>query len=156
MAEALAIGASIIALIQVADRVIKLCKFFISAVRDAPQDLRAILIEILLIKTVFKSLRFLADAGVDNLSVTLCGLVGPNSVVGACIRAVQDLESLFPSHYIESPKDPTGEAKRRKRDFSQALNVLAWPLKVNRARKLLEEIGRHKATITLALTAESR
>jgi hypothetical protein len=59
MAEAVGLGASIIAIYQIADRLIGLCKFYIETVHDAPSDLRKILIEMSALKTIFQDLEFL-------------------------------------------------------------------------------------------------
>jgi hypothetical protein len=59
MAEAIALSASIIAIFQIADRVIGLCKLYIETVRDAPSDLRTILIETSTMKTILENIQFL-------------------------------------------------------------------------------------------------
>jgi hypothetical protein len=55
MAEAISIGASIIAIIQIANRVIGLCKFYIKTVRNALLDLQAILIKTSTMKTILEN-----------------------------------------------------------------------------------------------------
>lgn len=57
MAEAvagLAVAGSVIAVIQIADRVIGLCKFYLGSVHDAPSDLRTIFFEISAIKVILE------------------------------------------------------------------------------------------------------
>jgi len=43
--DLLSAAASIIAVVQIADRIVALCKAYITGVNDAPTELRAILIE---------------------------------------------------------------------------------------------------------------
>jgi hypothetical protein len=59
MAEAVALGASIIAIYQIADRIIGLCKFYIETIHDAPSDIRKILVEMSALKAIFQDLEFL-------------------------------------------------------------------------------------------------
>jgi hypothetical protein len=41
--DPLSLAASVIAIIQLADRIISVCKDYVTTVKDAPNDLRAIL-----------------------------------------------------------------------------------------------------------------
>ena len=150
MAEVIAVGASVIAIIQVTDRIIALCKFYIETVRDAPSALRVILIETSTLKTIFENLNFLTacNSGVSKTVSTLSGEYGP---IEGCRRSITELEKLFPSDCIQT----TGQARSKKRKVKATLVALAWPMKENKARKLLDEIVRYKTTITLALTTES-
>jgi hypothetical protein len=150
MAEVIAVGASVIAIIQVTDRIIALCKFYIETVRDAPSDLRAILMETSMLRTIFENLNFLTacNTGMSNIVSTLYGEGGP---VEGCRRSITELEKLFPSDCIQT----TGQSRSKKRKVKATLVALAWPLKENKARKLLDEVVRYKATIALALTTES-
>ena len=54
MAEAIAVVASSIAIIQITDRIISVCKTYIENIQDAPSDLRAILLEISTLKVIFQ------------------------------------------------------------------------------------------------------
>ena len=151
MAEVLAIGASVIAIVQITDRIVGLCKFYIETVNDAPSDLRLILLEASALKTVFENLNFLTacDSGVSDIVSGLASVDGP---IEGCLKSVTRLEKLFPSNWIQS----AGQTRSKKRKVKATLAALAWPLKEGKARKLLDEISRHKTTVTLALTADSR
>jgi hypothetical protein len=144
--DPLSAAASVIAVVQIADRIIDLCKAYITGVRDAPSDLRAILIEVGSVKCVLEVIELLnppgeADSGVEILEK----LQGP---LGECREALKSLEALFPS-----PSD--NPFRRKKKRLELSLTTLAWPFKREKALKLLEEIGRHKSTITLGLTTEA-
>lgn len=149
MAEAIAIGASIVAVIQIADRVIGLCKFYIETVRDAPSDLRAILIETSAMKTILENVQFLISCNNGSLKMQDC-LSGADGPIEGCQSAIAKMEALFPSVYAQGSMG--NKTKRRK--VKASLDALAWPLKENRAKKLLEEVIRYKTTINLALTTE--
>ncbi len=59
MAEAIGVAASIVAVIQLADRVATVCTKYISTCRDYPKDLRSIYVEVSSVKAVFEGLQFL-------------------------------------------------------------------------------------------------
>ena len=150
MAEAIAAAASVIAIIQIADRLIGTCKSYINSVRDAPSDLRTILLEISTLKTVFENLQFLnsCDSPCSPMFNSLCGKDGP---VEGCLRSVTELAGLLPPN--ETKIAEQGQSK--KRIIKSTVVSLAWPLKETKARKLLDDILRYKATITLGLTADT-
>ena len=147
MAEAIAVGASVIAIIQIADRIIGLCKFYLGTARDAPSDLRVIFVETSALKTILENLNFLtACDGPDSKAARrMSGADGP---IEGCLRTVTELENLFPSDSVR-----TKGSKKSK--FDSVLIALAWPLKESKARKLLDEMMRYKTTISLALTTNS-
>lgn len=153
MAEAFAVAgvaANIIAIIQIADRVIGLCKFYLGNVHDAPSDLRAIFVEISAIKTSLESLQFLDSCNSRRPSL-LDGLSGDNGPIKGCENAIAKLEGLFPSDIAHGSKG--GRSKRRKVNAASA--ALAWPLKEKRATGLLKELEQYKTTIHFALTMDS-
>ena len=59
MAEAIALGASVIAIIQLTELVVGSCKYYIGTVREAPSDLRVTLLEISALKSFLENLKFL-------------------------------------------------------------------------------------------------
>ena len=150
MAEVLGIGASVIAIIQITDRIVGLCKHYITTVKDAPSDLRFILLETSALKNIFENLDFLTgcDCGVSNIVSGLAGVDGP---IEGCLKSVTQLEKLFPSDRMQDAR----KNRSKKQKVKATLAALAWPLKETKARKLLDEISRYKTTITLAITTES-
>jgi hypothetical protein len=141
---------TIIAVIQIADRLIGLCKFYVKTVNDAPADLRAILVEISILKTILESLQFLVAANCSQ-SAIFDRLSVPDSPIEHCHELLLELEKLFPSGI-----DYTADSNRSKRRRVNVDRVaLAWPLKKAKAYKLLDDIVRCKTTINIALTTES-
>ena len=182
MAEALVLGPAIVAFVQLADRIIHICRHYIGSVRDAPHDLRIILVEISSLKAVLQNAQFL-----DNVDDAI-GKSTLKDTLDACKQAVVDLEGLFPKDdslitqspdhqagslgspvgmrrvgalvrawvAIVRPAKSSGQKRQRITPTLATLETLAWPLKAERSKKLLNEISRHKETISLALLAESR
>jgi hypothetical protein len=149
MAEAIALAASVIAVIQIADRIASVCKSIIEEVEDYPRDLRLIFVETGSLKVIFEGLCFLHEDDPAD-SATLQTLRGSDGPVEGCKTAMDQLDRLFPSIPLPSSR-PKG-AKRQK--LRTVLTSLAWPLKAERARKLLDEIMRHKSTINVALQGQ--
>ena len=149
MAE-IAAAASVIAIIQITDRVVGLCKFYIETAKDVASDLRLILLEVSTLKTIFENLDFLMthNCGVSTAVSTLSGKDG---AIEGCRRSITELEKLFPSDWKQDAGQNTSKKQRVKATWA----ALAWPLKEKKARKLLDEIMRYKTTITLAITTDS-
>jgi len=152
MAEGLAIAASVIAVIQISDRIIRSCKFYIKSTSETPLSLRAILTEITMLKSIFETLEFLekCDHTTPALWKQLYASDGP---IEECKRTIAELEKLFPSDSVRISGQGARTSKKQK--FQVAFATLAWPLKANRARDLLQQISNLKNTIHLTLNTES-
>ncbi|KAF2655868.1 hypothetical protein K491DRAFT_598030 [Lophiostoma macrostomum CBS 122681] len=148
MAEVLAGVASVIAVVQLADKVAQYCKYYIDGVRDAPTDLRVILMEMNTLKPIFEHLSFLCESR-SQVTTMISGLAQTEGPIEGCKKCVKELEGLLRS---DLPQNPS-QSKRRK--VEATLAPLAWPFKEKRAKKLLEELSRYKTTINLALTTET-
>jgi hypothetical protein len=148
--DPLSIAASIFARIQIADRVISLCKFYLELATDAPSDLRVILIEISALKTILDNIQFLASNG--HGSVTLNAVIEKDGPIEGCRKALQQLSGLFPTE----PAHRKSASRSNREKVTANLNTLAWPFKESRARKLLVEVVQHKTTLNLALMADVR
>jgi hypothetical protein len=121
--DPLSVASSVIAVVQIADRVIDLCKVYITGVKDAPADLRTILIEVGSVKCVLEVIELLDPSGngvstVGSVEI-LEKLQGP---VEGCKEALKALEALFP------PPSAAPVKGKRKR-LALSLTTLAWPFK---------------------------
>jgi hypothetical protein len=142
MAEALGLAASIVAVIQISASIISLTDGIIDSIKDAPRDMHLIRIEISALKAVFESLKVLAEA--QTLSEQN---VGPRTnVIEACEVSISKLEVLL---------KPAANASTSGSAFRLPLATLAWPLKKEKAKRLLDEISRYKTTLTLSISTES-
>lgn len=150
MAEVIAFISSVTAIVQISDRIIGVCKYYIKTARDAPSDLRAILIEVLTMKTIFETQEFLTEHN-KELSSVVSSLSGEGGPIEGCRRSITELERLLHQNIVKHGGQ--GGSQRRKMQSTSA--ALAWPLKASKARKLLDDIMRHKATVSLALTTDS-
>lgn len=141
---------AVIAVVQLTDRVIVLCKYWIEAVRDAPADLRSILLEVSMLRTIFQNVEFLVSCD-DASSAILKDLSQPNGSIEHCREILTALVGLLPTDSAKSGHSVTPQ----KENGAGMAARLAWPFRQSKARKLLEELGRAKMTINLSLTTDS-
>jgi Fungal N-terminal domain of STAND proteins len=141
--------ASVIAVLQISERIVSICKEYIAVIKDAPSDLRKILLEVGSIKSAFEVVEILASRDDDDEQRHLLSkLKGQDGPIEGCRRALAELEKLFPT--------TTGSSNNGKRQkLAPSLTTLAWPFKRYHASRLLDEISRYKLTISLALSAET-
>ncbi|KAK4167279.1 ankyrin repeat-containing domain protein [Cladorrhinum sp. PSN259] len=147
MAEAIALAASIIAVLQISEHVIKFCKHYIESVQDAPSELHTIFLEISTLRAVFEGLDLLIKPE-KSISSNLRSLAGDDGSVAGCARCVSALEEVL------GARSGTGVQSRRDK-AKDMLKSLAWPLKEGKVKRLLGEILQYKTSITLALSSES-
>jgi len=143
MADPLSIGASIVAFIGLADKVIRACTYCIETIKDAPKDIQMILGEVTSLRAVVDSLSAaeLHDTTV-KLIPSLFEKMGP---VEACRSCLSALEGLLPTVAYQASSN---------RRYTINMMELAWPLKESKARKLLAEISLHKSTLLLAISGD--
>jgi hypothetical protein len=114
----LEIAASVIAIIQAADRVASLARYYIGALDNAPADLRAILVETATLKSVLESLKFILDANPLFPVHTIASSQGP---ISACEDALRELEALLPPK--SSNSGPSGAQMQKRQKFELAARL---------------------------------
>ncbi|KAK3989982.1 hypothetical protein QBC44DRAFT_326451 [Cladorrhinum sp. PSN332] len=152
MAEAIGLTASIIAVIQLAGTITSVCKSFIDGVVDYPKDLRVIYIDVSSLVVVLDGLKLLDPTDTADSS-SLAVILGPDGPLEGCKDALKRLEGLLSSCSV--PTQVQDGRRTKKQRVQASLASLAWPLKAGTAKKILDEILQHKATIGLALGGES-
>lgn len=152
MAEALGLVASIIAVVQASEAIIKICKGYIDSVNDYPSDLRRVLLEVSSLKGIFDNLQFLHDTDVES-SLILTNIGSKDGPIDGCWRVIADLHRQFPTSE-NNVELSTEEPAKKRRKIKDALGRLAWPLKQTKVLGLLNELSQYKSTITTAFSAE--
>ncbi|MDB5910635.1 MAG: hypothetical protein JWP34_4749 [Massilia sp.] len=152
MAEVVAFGASVVAFIQLADRVISLAKEYLEALKDAPAAIRAIFVQVSALRAVLQSLDFLTRSQGQTYLGIVQHLGVPSGILDLCREAVADLADLLPD---EVDWDSNSGRKRKRIQAAELLIRLPWPFKEERARKKLDEINRYCQSITLALSTQT-
>lgn len=144
------ITAGVIAVIGLADKIISLCQVYVATFRDAPSDLRTIMVEAGSLKSVVTSLEFfLSTWGAGNMLNIVKSLEGPEGPLEASRKALLSLEKLIPS-----AADHNATTANRKA-MTTSYARLAWPFKEEKARRILHDIARYKTSISLALTTDT-
>ncbi|KAG0649187.1 rad55 [Hyphodiscus hymeniophilus] len=149
MAEVIAIVASVVSIVQLADRVIELCRIYIETAHDASSDLRLLLLETSTTKAILENLAPLISSSSEGTSI-LERLSGPDSPIQTCHTIMTKIEALFPSGYQQGHDNTS---KRQK--VKASLANIAWTFKVDKAKNLVRELSNVKATIYLALTVQT-
>jgi hypothetical protein len=123
--------------------VVALCKRFLEVVRDAPGDLRLILVEVSTLRAILDDLHFLVSC--NQGPSTLDTLSREHGPLEGCRKVISELEDILPPECLLAT-----QSKRK-----AILTALNWLLKESRAKTLLEELREYKSTIALALTTDS-
>lgn len=137
MADVLGVAASVAGLMTIADSIVRKGFKFIKDVKEAEKSVERLVEE------------------VNNLSGVLHSL---NNVVE---RLEEDGETADPSTRIRYIESCYKTLKKIQDHFDEAIPAtplsrgekLKWPLKRAHTKDLLDEVGRHKATMCLAMNA---
>lgn len=140
-------AASIIAVVQLADRIACACKAYIDGVEGYPKDLRVVYVEIKSLAVIFEVLQLMKQDDAQD-ALILSHLQGPDGPIEGCKTAAEGLSTLLSAPVQEMS---SGQSKK-KRKLQLSLSSLAWPLKASQAQKLMSDIARHKTTINVAMS----
>jgi len=139
MAEIIAIIGSIIAVVQLADRVTTLGYEFYGKVKGASREVMEMITTVSALKTILELLRQFVeiDENATRLPLfqSLCQPAGP---LKECEKMLGEIESRI----------------RLKREHSGKLKSITWPWQWEEMAKKLKTIERHKQTFTLALQGD--
>ncbi|KAK1491717.1 L-galactose dehydrogenase [Colletotrichum abscissum] len=126
MAEAFGLVASVFATIQIADRVVSICKHYIENVRDAPSDLRTILVECSSVGAVLQNVEFLLkfEEPYSALRRALDGDAGP---VAECHGAIEQLEKLIASDQNQAQGPPDSTRRKVQSRFNRNIQDESAP-----------------------------
>src|SRR5215471_12292700 len=131
--------ASIIAVIQAADRILCLCGKYALAVKDARKDIERLTSEVEALQKVLKSADEMADSSAMKLYASESVLEELAGSIKECRSALRELETQLDL------------GKQRKRMSLFGLRALKWPFKSKEVTNIIEGLNRHKGTINLAL-----
>jgi hypothetical protein len=131
--------ASIIGVIQVADRVLCLCGKYASAVKDATKDIERLEGEVKALRKIVKSAEEIPDSSPTRLYDSETVLRGLAESIEQCISALGELESQL----------DTVNERKTVCFWTQALK---WAFKRKDVAKIVKALGRLKVQIILALS----
>ena len=142
-------AASITAIVHISSSVIKLCNTYIKAVRDAPSDLQLIRIEVSALVDILNVL----SSTIEKDSTVASHFDEEQVTMKGCRRAISEIEQLFPSATEPPPATKNKPSKSQRAHIM--MTALAWPLKANKASRLLNEVIHFKTTIIAMIMVES-
>ena len=140
--DGLSAAASVIAVIQISSQVFDLCRTYYINVKEARKDIQRLRTEITALQDVLISVADLADDS-DSTSLKTLNLISQEDGPAQQCRA--ELIALA------ARLDP-GEEKGRMRQFG--MRSLKWPFGSKEVDQILDTIGRHKSSFTLALAVD--
>lgn len=140
--DGLSAAASVIAVIQISLQVYDLCQSYHSGVKNAREDIEHLSNEVWSLKGILTNLKDLAENPGSTNQSKLDSLTQQNGPLQQCQK---DLDEL-----VTKLSDAKGKNNMRKWGF----RALKWPFSSKDVEKLLETIGRHKETFSLALTVD--
>jgi hypothetical protein len=145
MAEGLAFAASIVAFIQLADRVGQLTKTFIDAMNGEPGLLKAVQAEMSAMATLLNELHNHHDVSDPRSSVAIERAM--DLPIKTCHDSVQMLETELSKLSISPAHANTGPSKRQRVKQS-----VKWATGgETRVKKIIDDLAAQKATLSLAL-----
>ena len=144
MADPLSVAGSIAGLISLADSVFRLVFKYARSAVNAKEDVKNLADEIQVLAGVLQSLRFLAS-----------GLEAEGHSFDPTLRThhLGTLSSILSRLQQRAEKSHTKFENGSK--TQQRLQQLKWPFSTGETKELLEDLHRHKSTISLALSADS-
>jgi hypothetical protein len=151
--DPLSVTASIIAVLQATNAVVSVCYDYSSAVKGSSWELPRVIEEVKSLRGVLETLEPLArkaESGADPINKTrlptLKLLCEPEK--GQLAECLKELKTL--KEKLAPPSWSGQEGSKR----SALIQALRWPLKEGDTKKTLENIGRFKATLNLAIAAD--
>ena len=151
MAEALGLAASIITVLQLTNSVISVCHNYSAAAKGAPWELSQVRAELEGLRRVLQTLEPIAiQAECTNSSIgtklpALSQLLGPTGLLQDCYKEIHHLDERLQLLTLVERIGP----KRR-----AIVQALRWPLREAETKKALENIGRFKSTLAVAITVD--
>jgi len=139
--EGLSVASSIIAVIQISDRVITLCREFVGKVRGADKEIFHMINTITALKGILQFLQTFVDEEENHsrlpLLHSLCQRSGPFE---KCHMAIAEIELKL---------------RHSKRDYTGALKAITWPWKWKDIGPILEDIEKQKTLMLLAIQGDT-
>lgn len=141
--DPLSLSASIAGLISLADPVFRAVFKYARAVKDARSDVQTLADEINGFITILRSLEALAldlesEGNTFDRTLSTHDLFEINKILAKVDQRVKKATDSFSRSKLEG-----------------VVRQLKWPFSVSETKELLNDLSRHKATITLALSADS-
>ena len=144
MSDPLSIAASLAGLITTAQIVYGGIYNYVRSVRDADKSIKDLVAEVGLLYGILQRLELQARILEEENSLQ-CALRMEH--IYRCGKTLEDIRKILKNYDLPNTQTHSILALRRK---------LLWPLKVSKTKAFLVDVERHKATMSLALTADNQ
>lgn len=144
--DPLSVSASIVSLIGAADTVVRRLYQYIKAAKGADKDIATLSMEITNLYGVLSSLHLVAsrfESEVSELSMQERSMQIDH--IHACYNTLDGIRSLLSKDDPSTTNSKMESVRRR----------LHWPLSESKTKALIDEVGKHKQTLALALNADT-
>lgn len=141
--DGLSAAATVIATIQTSAEVVRLCRAYYQATKEARQDILRLQDEVLSLNAILSNIVDMIDTEIPNSNAI-------SSILLLADGPLQDYRKILLE--VLNKLEP-GENKRWAKQAG--LSSLKWPFRKNELEYALMSIGRIKQTLMLALTADS-
>ena len=131
---------TLLAIIQIGGKVTSVCLEYHNRIKDAPEDISRLLVEVRSIRGIVERVADIATTNSDVATLpSLEQLVAPDGALTFCLADLVALNQL-----LEKGKAGVGNWRG-----------LLWPLKSKDLAGLVQRLGHAKATLQLALSADT-
>lgn len=130
---------TLIAIAQISSKLVSVCYEYRSSVKGSRREISSILDEIIVVRTLVERLIDIAEQSEDVALPSLKTVNGANAPLQSCLEELGDLKS----------------ALKLDRNFKSRSVALLWPLKKKEVEGRLAALGRIKATLQLAVGADT-
>jgi hypothetical protein len=130
---------TLIAIVEISSKLVSVCYEYRAGVKGARREISRILDEIIALRTLVEGLIDVAEQSDDGVLPSLKAINGPNAPLQRCLEELQDLNS----------------ALKLNGDRTSRSVALLWPLKQKEVEARLAALGRIKATLQLAVGADT-
>ncbi|KAG5803183.1 hypothetical protein H9Q74_012269 [Fusarium xylarioides] len=141
MADPLSIGASVLAFIGLADRIIRTCKYCIEAIEDAPKDIQMVLGEATSLRAIIDSI------GESSATSLVPNLHKQNGPIESCHSCLASLEALLP---------PTAGQSQTGKRLSETREIIRWLERTNPSSLHNIAFSKHEPLTTAWVTNSSQ
>lgn len=140
--DGLSTAASVIAVLQLTEEVIRICYGYAMTAKDARKDIRALVDELESLQDVLSGIQSLSEKPEAHTSLpTLGTLVQPGSTLTQCSKCLDELKVK-----LESTQNPG--------TTNQIKTILGWPFKRKDIFRTIDLIKSYKSTLILAISTD--
>lgn len=140
--DGLSAAASVIAVVQLTEEIIKICYGYAMTAKDARRDIRALADELESLQDVLADIQRLSESPEAHTRLSRLGrLVQPGIPLEKCSRCLEELKGK-----LESTRDPG--------TMNQIKTVLGWPFKRKDTTRAIDLVRSYRDMLSLVINTD--